>query len=195
MHVEIIEETAAELAEYARVPISFEVRGVLDVTAPANGLGGLILAERRLDAPWVKDYDSGSEHPLRWAEQFDMSRWGFFAARAEGRRVGGATVAFGGRGVDMLEGRSDLAVLWDIRVAPDARGRGVGAALFRAAESWAAARGCRQLKVETQNVNVSACRFYARRGCVLGAIHRFAYPDLPDEAQLLWYRDLSPEMF
>jgi hypothetical protein len=29
-------------------------------------------------------------------------------------------------------------------------------------------------------------------GCVLGAIHRHAYPDLPDETQLLWYRALEP---
>jgi len=192
MHVEVTEETAAELAEYARVPISFEVRSVLDVTAPAGGLGGLVLAERRLDAPWVKDYDAGGERPLRWPGRFDTSRWGFLAARAEGRRVGGATVAFGAEGVNMLEGRSDLAVLWDLRVVPEARGQGVGAALFRAAEAWAAARGCRQLKVETQNVNVPACRFYARQGCVLGAIHRYAYPDLPDEAQLFWYLDLLP---
>jgi GNAT superfamily N-acetyltransferase len=90
----------------------------------------------------------------------------------------------------MLEGRRDLAVLWDLRVAPEARGQGVGAALFQAAEAWAAARGCRQMKVETQNVNVPACRFYASQGCVLGAIHRFAYPELPHEVQLLWYRDL-----
>ena len=48
------------------------------------------------------------------------------------------------------------------------------------------------MKVETQNVNVPACRFYARQGCVLGAINRFAYPDLPDEVQLLWYKTLSP---
>jgi GNAT superfamily N-acetyltransferase len=190
MHVEVTEETSARLADYARIPISFEVHSVLDVTAPAGGFGGLVLAERRLDAPWVKNYDAGSEHPLRWSERFEMSRWGFFAARVDGRRVGGATVAFDEEGVDMLEGRSDLAVLWDLRVAPDARGQGVGAALFRAAEAWAAARGCRQLKVETQNVNVPACRFYARQGCVLGAIHRFAYPDLPDEAQLFWFRDL-----
>jgi GNAT superfamily N-acetyltransferase len=190
MHVDVVEETTPDLAEYASVSISFVVRSVLDVTVPAGGLGGLVLSERRLDTPWVKEYDAGSERPHRWPRSFDTSRWGFFAARAEGRRVGSATVAFGSEGVDMLEHRSDLAVLWDLRVAPDARGRGVGAALFRAAEAWAAARGCRQLKVETQNINVPACRFYARQGCVLGAIHRFAYPDLPDEAQLFWFKDL-----
>jgi hypothetical protein len=26
---------------------------------------------------------------------------------------------------------------------------------------------------------------------VLGAVHRFAYPDLPHEAQLLWYKSLD----
>jgi GNAT superfamily N-acetyltransferase len=90
----------------------------------------------------------------------------------------------------MFEGRSDLAVLWDIRVAPSTRRCGVGAALFEAAEAWASAKGCRQLKVETQNVNVAACRFYARRGCELRATHGGAYSELPDEIQLLWYKDL-----
>jgi GNAT superfamily N-acetyltransferase len=60
--------------------------------------------------------------------------------------------------------RSDLAVLWDIRVQPERRGRGVGKALFYASVDWACRRGCRQLKVETQNVNVAACRFYASQG-------------------------------
>ena len=91
----------------------------------------------------------------------------------------------------MLENRSDLAVVWDIRVSPDLRGRGIGAALFDSAEKWAETQGCRQLKVETQNINVAACRFYASQGCSLGAIHRFAYPELPDEVQLLWYKTLG----
>jgi GNAT superfamily N-acetyltransferase len=150
-----------------------------------------LLTERRLDAPYVKDYDAiPGEHPAGWAERFDVSRWGVTAAWVAGRRVGGAVVAFRTPGLDMLEGRDDLAVLWDIRVAPEARGRGVGSALFRAAEAWARARGCRQLKVETQNVNVAACRFYARQGCVLTSVHRDAYPGLPDEIRLLWYKDL-----
>lgn len=66
----------------------------------------------------------------------------------------------------------------------------MGSTLFRAAEAWARARGCRQLKVETQNVNVAACRFYARQGCVLTSVHHNAYPGLPDEIQLLWYKNL-----
>jgi GNAT superfamily N-acetyltransferase len=192
MEVEVTEEPAAALAELARIPISFEVRSVLDVTGPGEG-GGFVLAERSLSAPWVKDYDAiGGEGPTRWAHRFDLSSWGFLSARVDGRPVGAAVVAFDTPGVEMLEGRRDLAVLWDLRVAPDARGRGVGSALFRAAEAWARARGCTELKVETQSINVPACRFYAGQGCVLRAANRRAYPELPDEIQLLWYKELDP---
>jgi ribosomal protein S18 acetylase RimI-like enzyme len=90
----------------------------------------------------------------------------------------------------MLEGRRDLAVLWDIRVAPDARHQGVGSALFQKVEAKAKLHGCRQLMIETQNTNVGACRFYERQGCRLQTINRAAYPEYPDEIQLLWYKDL-----
>ena len=71
----------------------------------------------------------------------------------------GAVIAFNTIDRPMLQGRKNLAALWDIRVAPHLRGHGIGSTLFQAAEAWAAARGCRQLKVETQNNNVVACRF------------------------------------
>jgi GNAT superfamily N-acetyltransferase len=76
-------------------------------------------------------------------------------------------------------------------VAPDQRGSGVGSALFRATERWAGDRGCGWLKIETQNVNTAACRFYQKMGCTLGGIERFAYPELPDEVQLLWWKALQ----
>jgi GNAT superfamily N-acetyltransferase len=191
VRVEVAADPTAALREYAGVPMAFEVRSVLDVAEQDAGPARFVLTERRLDAPYVKDYDSiPGEHPAGWAERFDVSRWGVFAAWVEGRRVGGAVVAFRTPGLDMLEGRDDLAVLWDIRVAPEARGQGVGSALFRAVEAWARGRGCRRLKVETQNVNVAACRFYARQGCVLTSAHRDVYPGLPGEVQLLWYKDL-----
>jgi hypothetical protein len=49
-----------------------------------------------------------------------------------------------------------------------------------------------QLEVETQNNNVAACRFYAAMGCELRSIDRLAYPDLPDEAQLVWTKRVVP---
>ena len=192
MSVEVSEEKSVNLEEYARIRMSFEVRRVLDVQALNGGLDGFSLSERELEIPYLKDYDA-IESPLKWPRSFDMSNWGFFVARSEGVRVGGAAVAIDTAGLTMLEDRKDIAVLWDIRVATEARGQGVGAALFRAVEKWAAAQRCLRLKVETQNINVPACRFYAKQGCILGAIHRFAYTEFPEETQLLWYKDLAGE--
>jgi GNAT superfamily N-acetyltransferase len=177
------------LAEYALLPIAFRVDRVLDVTARADG--GFVLSARRLEIPYVKDYDAiDGEGPLHWTRRFDVSNWRLFTGRVAGSRVGGATVAVDTPGLTMLEGRRDLSVLWDIRVLPDARGKGIGSALFERVEAWSRTQGCRQLKVETQNVNARACGFYARHGCELRAIHHAAYPELPEEIQLLWYKDL-----
>lgn len=189
MNIKINEESIVVAPELARIPISFKVESILEVAAADGGLGGLILSERRLEIPYVKDYDMmEGENPTEWPARFDVSNWGLIGAHSNGMRIGGAVIAFNTQGVNMLEGRRDLAVLWDIRVSPEARGRGVGSALFQAVEAWAAERGCGQLKIETQNINVPACRFYARQGCTLGSINRFAYCELPDEVQLLWYK-------
>ena len=111
-------------------------------------------------------------------------------ARCENRSVGRATVAFDTPGLTMLEGRRDLAVVWNIRVSADARRQGVLSALLEKVEGWAQLHGCRQLEIETQNTKVRACRFDERRGYDLGVMRRAAYPDLPDAIQLLWYKDL-----
>jgi ribosomal protein S18 acetylase RimI-like enzyme len=191
MTIEVTEEPITALSEYARVPIVFTVECVLDVTNPDDGPRGFALSERRLEVPYEKDYDAiPGEGPLRWARRFNLSNWAFFMARCATRVVGGAAVAVDTVGLTMLEGRPDLAVLWDIRVSPDARRQGVGSALLERVEAWAQLRGCRQLTIETQNTNVRACRFYERRGYQLRAIHRAAYPELPEEIQLLWYKDL-----
>jgi len=195
MKVEIAEAAfPAALAEYSPISIAFEVSRVYDVSgAPWNAVR-FLLTERSLAIPYEKDYDSVAGDPPRdWARRFDLSRWITLFAREEGRAIGAAAIAFDTPGVEMLEGRRDLAVLWDIRVAPESRGRGVGLALFRATEAWARSRGCVELKVETQNINVPACLFYVGQGCQLRAVNRGAYPDLPHEIQLLWHKDLSRE--
>ncbi len=191
MTIEVTEEPITVLPEYARVPIAFTVDRVFDVTSRDDRLGGFALSERRLEVPYEKDYDAiPGEGPLQWARRFDLSTWALFTARVATRIVGAAAVAFDTAGLTMLEGRRDLAILWDIRVSPDARRQGVGSALFERIEAWARRQGCRQLQIETQNTNVEACRFYERQGCHLRAIHRGAYPEFPDEIQLLWSKDL-----
>ncbi len=194
MNLEIRQEalTPGALGEHGRISIAFVVDRILEVTLADGGFGGMSLAETLVPDPYVKDYDAiAGAAPARWAGRFDVSNWGLIGACRDGARVGGAVVALRTAGLRMLGGRDDVAVLWDIRVAPEQRGAGVGAALFRAAGDWARARGCGWLKIETQNVNVAACRFYQKMGCTLGGIDRFAYPQLPGEVQL-WWKALQP---
>lgn len=193
MGIEIREFGTEVLERYGKIPIWFRVESFLCVEEIDNGLGGLLLKEERLDEPYIKDYDDYEEEgPIRWAKRFDVSNWGFFLAFDGDEPVGGAVVAYRSPKVDMLEGRTDLAVLWDIRVHPDRRGEGIGTSLFQHAVRWARERNCRQLKIETQNINVQACRFYVSQGCHLGVIHRHAYmdPRVAHETMLLWYLDL-----
>ena len=188
----IVEQPLSQFTEHASVPISFQVISRLDVSAIESGLSGLAMREQIVERPYIKDYDDDAEEgPEHWCERWDLSKWVILAAFYGEKRVGGAVLAFDTDNLDMLEGRKDLMVLWDLRVHPEHRRQGVGGRLFRASEDWALARSCLQIKVETQNINVAACRFYANQGCVLRASHRFAYPKFPDEVQLLWYKDLT----
>jgi GNAT superfamily N-acetyltransferase len=185
--VKIRQESFAEAHSYTQISSTFRTDKVLDVLEYPTGLE---LRERPLVQPFHKDYDAISD-PTQWPHQFDLSHWAVFAAYRDERRVGAAVAAFDTPGVDMLEERKDLVVLWDLRVSTDVRRCGVGAALFDAVELWASLRNCRQLKVETQNTNVAACRFYASRGCKLMQANRGAYPELPLEIQLIWAKSLD----
>lgn len=191
MNVRIVEEPVSMLGEYATVSIAFEVRGVVDIAAAPIAGDPLMLIERAVSPSVIKDYDAASdEGPRSWLTRFALSRWALFAAYRNGVRVGGAAIVRSTTEVELLDGRQDLALLWDLRVAPDMRRCGVGIALLQAAERWAADQGARWLKVETQDLNVPACRFYLRNGFQLRTVHVNAYPSLPHEKQLLWYKRL-----
>lgn len=184
-----------ELSVYSRVPIAFAVESLLRVHLVDSGLGGMLLEEEPVQPPYVKDYDAyEGGGPEQWSQQFDVRRWGFFLAREGDQTLGAAAVAWKTPGLHMLAGRTDMAVLWDIRVHPDFRRQGIGQRLFWHAADWARARGCRLFKIETQDVNVPACRFYQRQGCTLGEIDCFAYarhPPVAHEVMLIWYLDLE----
>ena len=184
--IKIIEESLETLSEYEKVPIAFWVRSRFLIDSSDKGL---ILVEEPVE-PYLKDYDV-YQRPSQWPERFDISHWGIFAAFDGENRIGGAAAAWKTPGLDMLENRDDLVCLWDLRVHPEYRKRGVGQILFEAATNWALDRQCSELKVETQDINVAACRFYERQGCELRVINKDAYPAEMNEIQLLWYRDLQ----
>ena len=191
MAIEIVQQSTEILAGYGDIPISFTVDSRYYVHAIDGGLGGWKLTEEPVQLPYVKDYDTEKDDRAEsWSRRWDISNWALFEALDDGVPVGGAVVARDTPGLYMLEGRPDLTVLWDIRIRPDYRRRDIGSRLFRRAGEWARGKGSRQLKIETQNINVAACQFYASQGCYLGAIHPGIYESLPEEVQLLWYMNL-----
>src|SRR5512139_610062 len=123
----VTEVGIADLVQYAQVSIGFQVESILQVELVDGGLGGFRLCEQKLATPYWKDYVNDELNTtVDWPVMFDVSRWGHFFAWQEGVLAGAAAVAFDTPGVNMLEGRTDLSVLWDIRVQPEFRGMGAG---------------------------------------------------------------------
>ncbi len=189
MKIRIEHETTAMLPEYGDVSIAFTVDSKFNVESIDGEPSSWKLSEVKIDAPYLKDYDV-HEPPTRWLGR-DTSNWRVISAYSGDLRVGGAVVAWKNPELYFLEGRDDLAALWDLRVAPEWRGQGVGSTLFRHAVDYAESKRCSQLKIEIQDTNIRACKFYARQGCKLTEVNRHAYSDFPEETQLVWTLDLS----
>ena len=171
------------IADYTLVPCAFQVASELDVDSlESQGR----FTERAVSPAYVKDYDAIPENgPLDWPVQFDTSIWQLFSALDDDTRVGGAVVIPSTvRGV-----RTGTAELWDLRVAPRLRGRGIGRILFEAVAQWCRDNQRASLVIETQHINVAACRFYRARGCMIQSITRQAYPSLPNETRIIWCQD------
>lgn len=188
--VTLREEPPGDFSGYVGVSVAFVSDRIL---TPAADLGPNRFREEPRASPFAKDYDREPDHrPTDWARRFDASSWGVIAAWRGSARVGGTVLVQRSDEIEMLDGRDDLTLIWDLRVRPEDRGRGIGTRLVAAAADWARARGCTELKVETQNTNVAACRFYERCGFTLEKVDPHAYPAFPDEIQMLWYKTVSP---
>ena len=81
------------------------------------------------------------------------------------------------------------AIIEDIAVAKDYRKNGVGAALLNKAIEWAKDNNFGGLMLETQDINVSACHFYAKNHFVIGAVDTMLYSNLSsaNEIAIFWY--------
>ncbi len=104
--------------------------------------------------------------------------------------IGVVTVVSKTENVNLFDDRDDISVLWDIRVDDRYKKQGVGTKLFTMAVEWSKSKGLKQMKIECQNNNVQACKFYNKQGAVLSKIDEYAYyEDIEDrdEVQLIWY--------
>lgn len=190
MKIQMLPVNEETLKRYCVIPSYVEVSSTLEVKT-LEGFGGITFHEESVKKPYLKNYDEHGE-PFSWLN-FKTSKWVMFVLQDGEGLAGGLTIACKTPELRMLSGRDDLADVWDIRVRPDFKRKGIGTKLFTRAIEWSRSEGYRQLCVETQNVNVPACRFYLKQGCKLGAINRYAYcatPGVAEEVQLIWFMDL-----
>ena len=78
----------------------------------------------------------------------------------------------------------------DFAVDVEFRRQGIGRALMQQAVDWAKKKRLPGIMLETQNVNVPACRFYERFGFTLRGFDTYLYKGLnpdTDEIALYWY--------
>lgn len=183
------------LKAYASVEMGLTVNSVL-VVANGPGEGGFSLREVTVKVPWYKDYvDAETGDEVERLQPFVCAHnSAFFVALDAGEVVGGAAGirhCADAQYFCMTDGRDDVAVLADMRVSPSHQRRGIGVALFDAVADWGRSEGMRLLKIETQNTNVPAVRFYQRMGAKLSGLQRHAYVgENADEVMLLWYLEL-----
>ena len=107
MPIEIVEQSTDLLHCYGVISVSFIVDSQYRVDAIDRGLGGWRLTEKRVESPYVKDYDNEEGgQPTRWLKRWDMSNWVVLAAFNQTVQIGGAVVAWNTPGVDMLGGET-----------------------------------------------------------------------------------------
>lgn len=176
---------------YDKVAMNVDVHSEYKVQRINNGLGGLILEEVQVE-PYVKDL-SIYERATEYEKEFDITNWKFYMAFDGDIPVGAMTVAGPTKGLNMLYGRKDACVLWDIRIADAYKRMGIGQKLLDMGVSDAKKNGYQQMIIECQNNNVQACKFYQKQGAVLSKIDMYAYylePEIRDEIQFIWYLDI-----
>lgn len=176
----------SKLDTYETIDFRFTTDKIYQLNKINNGLGGILLEEKNVKQ-FTKDF---GKQISEWTKKVSKVNWKMYVAKDNDKLVGGCIIATKTKDVHMLEGRDDLAVLFDIRVIEEYKSQGIGYHLFNLAKYWSKKNGFRQLKIECQSSNYNAVNFYHRQGAILCSIKEFEYADYPNEVQLLWYLNL-----
>ncbi len=165
---------ASNQADLNRSDNSFTV----DVELCLHAEEGQISYTVRPVTPYIKRYDPEVYDVQAYIGQSDHVAW---LAYVDGQLAGQILVH---------EHWNRFAIIWDIAVDPPFRRHGVGRQLIEQALQWARERGLPGVMLETQNINVVACRLYEACGFVLGGFDGYLYRGItPDtrEIALFWY--------
>ena len=173
MAITIEEYSAQNHRDLNRCDASFTVDAKLVLHGRDDSLSYTVVSI----PPYTKHYPPQDEHTTYLAQRDK----GIFLAYVDGQLAGQIVI---------FKNWNGYAYVDDLAVDSAKRRCGVGRALMQQAITWAKARQLPGIMLETQNVNVAACRFYEQCGFVLGGFDRFLYRGLDpktEEIALYWY--------
>jgi ribosomal protein S18 acetylase RimI-like enzyme len=166
--------SATNQADLNRCDNSFTVEAELRLTAEDGRTGYTVEPV----TPYIKRYGPEVYDAQAYIEKPDHAAW---LAYVDGQLAGQILVH---------ENWNRFAIIWDIAVDPSFRRRGVGRRLIAQAVAWARARGLPGVMLETQHINVAACRLYESCGFMLGGFDACLYRGVmpgTHEIALFWY--------
>ena len=184
--------------QYDKIPMFICVSSYYRLEKINHGLGGFHLIETPIE-PYMKNFCVGDDESVERWKRFDLTNWAFFMAFDDEHPIGAATVVSRTTEINMLAGRDNLAVLWDIRVNNAYQHKGVGQTLFDMAVNWSREQGLVQMKIECQSNNVPAIQFYHKQGAILSAVDEYSSyndyadynaPDFKHETNFMWFLDI-----
>ena len=182
MKIEMNQPSKVLLTKYDELSITFTANTVFEL----KHVDGFNLSFKEVEVPeFTKDFDV-HEKPSDLLNTFDISNWKVITVYKEDILVGGAILAYQTKEINMLEGRDDLVVVWDIRINSDYRRLGIGKMIFDYIKEWAMTNNVTRIKVESQNNNVKACKFYESQGGTISNINKYIYKEYPEEIQIIW---------
>lgn len=130
------------------------------------------------ESPRLKRYPSENLNPQ---DYIDSSHQAVYLAYFENNLAGQ---------IILRTNWNHFGYIQDLVVDQAFRRRGIGRALLGRAKTWAAERDLPGLMLETQDVNVPACRLYQSYGFTLSGFDQYLYRGLDPsttEVALYWY--------
>ncbi|MCH4886243.1 GNAT family N-acetyltransferase [Acidaminobacter sp. JC074] len=155
---------------------AFEVFGKLEIRYDEHGWH---TKEKLLDKPYLKLYDAFQAECEDYLSNPDQT---IFYALNDHEVLGQIVIR---------KNWNKYCYIDDIAVSKKARQKGVATRLLDQAQKWALENKLGGFMLETQDINLAACRFYKKNGFVIGSIDNMLYRhfDTKDEIAMIWYKE------
>ncbi len=175
MTYEIVEISPLNKHFHNKSVESFDVFGRLEASFQNN-----MWHHRELifDSPYTKLY---AEEDLDLDDYIESSTKTIFYALSDGEVIGQIVIR---------NNWNKFCFIDDIAVCKSARHKGIASSLIKEAQNWAVKNDLKGLMLETQDINLAACKLYSRNGFEIGSVDTMLYHNLETKGEMaiIWYK-------